>query len=168
MRTEKVHGRGWGRSIGGFTLIELMAVVVVIAILAVIALPAYTEHVRKSRRAEAITLLNRVAQEQERWRANCTTYASNTASAPAAGCTGGLGVANPSSGYYVLSIASAASSSYFATAAASGAQTSDANCAVLQLRVAGSAVDNWYWAGTSLATLANSATNQNARKCWNR
>ena len=67
---------------GGFTLIELMAVVVVIAILAAIALPAFTEQVRRSRRAEAITLLNQISQEQERWRANNPAYAL-AASAPA-------------------------------------------------------------------------------------
>lgn len=148
------------RAIRGFTLIELMAVVVVIAILAVIALPAYTEYVRKSRRAEAITLLNRIAQEQERWRATCPTYATS-ASAPAndGSCdtaTRGLNIADPATGYYTLAIAAAASSSYTATATTAGAQTSDAKCTRLALTMN---VGNIAYAASGTAT---------ANQCWSR
>ena len=41
----------------GFSLIEIMLVVVIIAILAGIALPAYQEHVRQARRAEVAGIL---------------------------------------------------------------------------------------------------------------
>jgi type IV pilus assembly protein PilE len=50
----------------GFTLIELMIVVAVVAILAAIALPSYTEHVRKSRRAQAKADMLEIAQMLER------------------------------------------------------------------------------------------------------
>jgi type IV pilus assembly protein PilE len=137
------------RTVGGFTLIELMAVVVVIAILAVIALPAYTEYVRRSRRAEAITLLNRIAQEQERWRANNTAYTTDLSAT-------GINVANPSSGYYALTVPAAAASSYTAVATAAGAQAADAKCTNLRLVMAGG---NFTYAASGTAT---------ANQCWNR
>jgi type IV pilus assembly protein PilE len=144
------------RAIGGFTLIELMAVVVVIAILAVIALPAYTEYIRKSRRAEAISLVSQIAQAQERWRANCPSYTANLASAPGAGCTGGLGVSSTS--YYTLSVTfpAASSVSYAATASAAGAQSSDAKCTSFTLAASGG---NFSYASTG--TAASSV-------CWSR
>jgi type IV pilus assembly protein PilE len=50
---------------GGFTLIELMITVAIVAILAAVAYPSFMEQVRKSRRSDAITALNAVAQAQE-------------------------------------------------------------------------------------------------------
>jgi type IV pilus assembly protein PilE len=50
----------------GFTLIEVMIVVAVIGILAAIAYPGYTEHVRKTQRAEAAAALLDTAQLVER------------------------------------------------------------------------------------------------------
>ncbi|MFP4294727.1 MAG: type IV pilin protein [Halothiobacillaceae bacterium] len=51
----------------GFTLIELMIVVVVIAILTAIAYPSYQEYVRKAERADAQATLLEAAQFMERW-----------------------------------------------------------------------------------------------------
>jgi type IV pilus assembly protein PilE len=50
----------------GFTLIELMIVVVIVAILAAIAYPSYTRQVQKSRRAQAKADLTEIAQGLER------------------------------------------------------------------------------------------------------
>ena len=58
----------------GFTLIELMIVVAVIGILASIAYPAYTDSVRKGKRAQARTALLEVMQQQERFMTQSNTY----------------------------------------------------------------------------------------------
>jgi type IV pilus assembly protein PilE len=173
MVAAKVHRARGRRSIGGFTLIELMIVVVVVAILAMVAYPAYTESVRKSRRNDAIAELNRVAQAQERWRATNPTFNNADVSSAATGLrlVGGTVVSlnyAVSSGYYTITIGNAAASrtTYTATATAAGAQLGDTTCAVLRLIVTDGNVANW--AGTSVATLADAATNANARKCWGR
>ena len=58
----------------GFTLIELMIVVVVIAILAAIAYPSYQNQVQKTRRADAQTGLLQAAQLLERCFTRTNTY----------------------------------------------------------------------------------------------
>jgi type IV pilus assembly protein PilE len=135
----------------GFTLVELMVVVAVVTLLSLIALPAYTGYVQKSRRAEAIILLNQIAQEQERWRANNPAYATLSAT-PASG----VAVLNPVSGYYTVNIASATATGYVATASASGAQAGDTKCTSLTLSMN---VGNLTYDRTGTATV---------NQCWNR
>jgi type IV pilus assembly protein PilE len=136
----------------GFTLIELMIVVVVIAVLAAVAYPTFVDQVRKSRRADAIAALNRIAQAQERWRANNPNYSNSLA-------PGALNVPNPSSGYYTLSVATDAATAarrYVATATAAGAQAADSRCASLVMTMD---AGNLSYGSTGSATAA---------QCWNR
>jgi type IV pilus assembly protein PilE len=66
----------------GFTLVELMIVVVIIGIISTIAFPSYQDYVRKARRAEAQAVLLETAQFMERWYTTNNRY--NTAVLPAA------------------------------------------------------------------------------------
>lgn len=60
----------------GFTLMELMITVVVIGILAAIAIPAYTGHVTRTKRSEAVTALQTVALYEEKLMAERGHYGS--------------------------------------------------------------------------------------------
>ena len=59
----------------GFTLIELMITVTIIAILAAIAYPAYTDQIRKGKRAECRSGLLQSMQQQERYYTQFNKYA---------------------------------------------------------------------------------------------
>lgn len=63
------------RSTGGFTLIELMMVVVIVAVLAAIAYPSYISSVVKANRAEAQSYLMDVAQQQQQFFNDTRRYA---------------------------------------------------------------------------------------------
>jgi type IV pilus assembly protein PilE len=58
----------------GFTLIEVMTVLVIIALLAVIAYPSYEEAVRKSKRTEGRAALMQLLQQQERYYSQHNSY----------------------------------------------------------------------------------------------
>ena len=60
----------------GFTLIELMIVVVIIAVLAAVAIPAFQSYVMRARAAEAPAFLGEIRQRQEAYRAEFGMYAS--------------------------------------------------------------------------------------------
>lgn len=62
------------RSIHGFSLLELLAVVAIIGILASIAYPMYQEQVVKSRRAAGAACLQERAQFMERYYTTNMTY----------------------------------------------------------------------------------------------
>ena len=109
----------------GFTLIELVVVITIIAILAAIAIPSYMNQVRKSRRNEVEASVQQIALFQERFRADCSTYATSFGFA----CPGGSPPtfpANPySSGHYTLAIVSGDGTSYQLKATATGDQAND-------------------------------------------
>jgi type IV pilus assembly protein PilE len=63
----------------GFTLIELMIVVVVIAVLSAIALPSYTDYVTRSKFAEAYAHLADLRVKMEQFYLDNRRYSSTTA-----------------------------------------------------------------------------------------
>lgn len=67
----------------GFTLIELIIVVLIVGILAAVSFPAYKDYIRQARRTEAQGVLEGLAQAMQRHFTQNTTYASAiTGSAP--------------------------------------------------------------------------------------
>ena len=112
------------KKIKGFTLIELMIVVVIVAILLLIAVPNYRDYIRKARRADGMDALMTIQNFQERYRANNPGY----------GLLTDIGYTGTESleGYYELALAlstgtgtSTAVSSYTASASGEGDQAND-------------------------------------------
>lgn len=64
----------WRRAARGFTLIELMIVVVIIAIFAAIAIPSYQEYVRRANASMAQQEMQKIAEQLERHKAKNFTY----------------------------------------------------------------------------------------------
>jgi type IV pilus assembly protein PilE len=117
----------------GFTLIELMIVVVIIAILAAIAIPAFGRYAYRAHRVDGQELLLRIANAQERFYATNNHYGALTE----------LNYADPApseKGYYSVTVVPAAASTsaqtFTATATGVGAQIKDV-CGPLTINNAG-------------------------------
>ncbi|MCP4633016.1 MAG: prepilin-type N-terminal cleavage/methylation domain-containing protein [candidate division Zixibacteria bacterium] len=86
----------------GFTLIELMIVVVIIGILAALAIPRFMQATTKSKQSEAKGLLKQIYTMQRAYRQEFDTYACNgsTASAAAQNALATIGVQVQASARY--------------------------------------------------------------------
>ena len=124
----------------GFTLVELLIAVAIVGILAAVAYPSYTSSLQKSRRVDAINTLMDLQMQQERYRANNRTYASDLADLSVLE-SGGTYLSVD--GYYAITIAGGDATSYTLTATPRGDQAGDAgNCANFVVTQAGPDVDN--------------------------
>ncbi|MGN6707561.1 type IV pilin protein [Rhodanobacter lindaniclasticus] len=132
----------------GFTLLELMIVVVIIAVLAAIAIPTYGRYAFRAHRADGQELLLRVATAQERYYATANAYGGLT----------DIGFTNPApseKGFYsVTVVASSSSQAFVATATPVGGQANDL-CGPLT-------IDN---AGNKTPGPASASSNSNG-SCW--
>lgn len=112
----------------GFSLIELMIVVVIIGILASIIYPSYSEYVRRSNRVEGRALLEDAAARQERYFSQNLKYADTLEK---------LGMsAGSTTGKYTLSLVTGTESDggYLLTASQ---QFNDTKCGNLTLNAVG-------------------------------
>ena len=137
----------------GFTLIEVLIVIVIVAILAGIALPSYQGAVREGRRADAHKALLEVANRQEQLMLDRSAY---TGDMTALGY--GQDPMRSERGYYTIdrvavaecALATATCYALRATPVSGGPQSEDADCTSLTL----------------VSTGAKSATGSNAAECW--
>lgn len=136
------------RKSSGFSMVELMIVVVIIAILAAIAIPSYRSYVVRGNRTEATKDLSDLASRQERYYYSNNAYADTLA---------GLNADSLTPKNYALSVVASAVSvapaTYTLTATAVHAQAADdALCQSISL-------DNFgRWASTG--------SSANDPKCW--
>ena len=111
----------------GFTLIEMMIVIVIVSVLLLVGLPAYRKQVIQGNRAEGTAALLRIMDRQERYYANNfpPTYASSMT---------GLGFASTpletENGHYSIAVGNCTGSTDLKscvklTATAQGSQTDD-------------------------------------------
>jgi type IV pilus assembly protein PilE len=115
----------------GFTLIELMIVIVIVGVLAAIALPAYQDYAQRARRADAKTSLLEVQMAMEKWRANNATYTTDMTDLGYSAATNNAS----KEGYYILDLPSAASAAaYTIQAAPTGIQAGD-DCGTFTITV---------------------------------
>ena len=121
----------------GFSLIELMIVVVIVALLLALAIPGYSAWVLKANRGDAQQLLINWANNQEIWRASDTDYATTSE------------VAAPSHPKYTFALSNRSVTGYTLTATATGRQASDkekgAGCGTLTLDQTGNKTPAVCW-----------------------
>lgn len=110
------------RKDSGFTLIELMIVVIVIGILAAIAIPSYTEYTRQARRSDAQSTMLEIQLALEKHRANAASYATYAGTMP-------------TSTYYTFSVTGTSATAYTINAAAKNgtSQQGDTGCTAMTM-----------------------------------
>ena len=108
----------------GFTLVEVLVVLVVLSVLSAAALPSFQGQLARGRRADGQQALQALAQGLERHYSERGTYVGAAVGA------GGVYPAVSSGGYYVLTIVHQSADGYTLAAMPQGAQAAD-GCATL-------------------------------------
>lgn len=131
----------------GFTLVELMIVVVIVGILAGVAYPSFRDQARRSARAEARAALLDGASRQEQYWLDNKSYTATLSDLQIAATT--------ESEKYAISVDAASAGCpiarcYSLRATPQGPQAEDANCSALTLNSSG----------------VKSATGTTPTECW--
>lgn len=132
---------------GGFTLLELMAVVGIVSILAAIAYPMYVKQVIRGKRSEGRALLTDAAARLERFYSDNSKYATAANTLPSS--------VNDTSenGHYTLSITTSSPFQTY-TLTATPATFTDSECGKLTLDQSG--------------TRGRTGSGASIRDCWGR
>lgn len=137
----------------GFTLIEVMIVVVIMGILAAVVIPSYQESVMKTRRAEGKAALTDLANRMERFYVDTGAYPTALGTG-----AGQLNVTTTTEkGWYILGIAARTNTTYVIKATPQNAQaTKDTVCATYAMDQTGRKGE---LSGTTVSTT-------DAATCW--
>lgn len=137
----------------GFTLIELMVVVVIVALLATVAYPSFMEQIRRSGRAEARAALMEARAREEQYFLDNKAYTGDASllrlQLAATGSGASAKLLTESGKYDIRIVCGSNCMSYTLSAVPQGAQAQD-RCGTLGLSSEG----------------VKSATGTNAGECW--
>lgn len=131
----------------GFSLIELMVALAIVGIMAAVAYPAYTDSIRKSRRAEAKAALTELAQFMAK------TFAENKTYQPG-GANPTLSPGVQADEYYDFSLTATANTYTLTAAATAGTTQNHDRCGDLTLNHLG------------VKNIANADAGVTAGDCW--
>ena len=114
---------------GGFSLVEVIVVLVILGVLSAIAIPSYSRYLVDSRRIDAKTSLADLAARLEQHYTETNDYSSATIATGDA-VTDIMDTASTSEGHYTLSISAATAGTYTikATRVSDGLQSGDGTC----------------------------------------
>lgn len=132
-----LHGGRGRRRQGGFTLIELMIVVLVIAILSGLAFYGYANFTVKARQSAAQTCLTEAAQAMERFYTTAMTYAG--APDPAGACITEL------DDFYDIDFVGVPNATEYVLTAVPEGRQADASCGTMTLNQAGATTPAGCW-----------------------
>lgn len=116
----------------GFSLIELMVVLVIIGILSAVAIPAYRKNVQSTQRATAKAIMAETTQYMERYYTSNNSYVNGTLSS----AVSPKGATGTSIAYNISFTATPTASAYTVQAVPVNGQSSD-SCGTLSLASTG-------------------------------
>jgi len=112
-------------AIAGFSLVELLIVMMIIAILAAISYPSYIASVTRGNRTDATRQMLQMSEALQRCYSNSFTYV---------GCpTAPAGTSSSPNGYYTLTLAPTASTYTITATPLAGTALNDAQCTSMSL-----------------------------------